>query len=261
MKIITWNINSVRLRMSLLQKLINEYRPDIICLQEIKVEDIFFPHQLLLQLGYQYIYYSGQKSYHGVAILSKLPAEANFCLSLYNEDKRHIAVKIKNIEIHNLYIPAGGDIPDLTQNPKFKHKLEYISLIQNWLTTNRNINDKIILLGDLNIAPLENDVWSSKQLRNIVSHTDIERHNLITLQNSLKFVDSARYFTPADQKLYSWWSYRNIDWLKSNRGRRLDHIWVSDNLKNQMKSIVSIIAARSWPQPSDHIPYMLELYE
>ena len=254
MKIITWNINSVRLRMSLLEKLINEYRPDIICLQEIKVEDILFPHQLLQQFGYQYIYYSGQKSYHGVAVLSKFPAEQNFCLSLYNEDKRHIAVKIKNIEIHNLYIPAGGDIPDIAQNLKFRHKLEYISLIQSWLATNRNISDKIILLGDLNIAPLENDVWSSKQLRN-------ERHNLITLQNSLKFVDSARYFTPADQKLYSWWSYRNIDWLKSNRGRRLDHIWVSENLKNQMKSVVSIIAARSWPQPSDHIPYMLELYE
>lgn len=261
MKIVTWNINSIRLRISLLEKLIVAHQPDIICLQEIKVEDLLFPQETLSAFGYKYLYYSGQKSYHGVALLSKIPADSSFVLGFYNEDKRHIAVKIKDIEIHNFYIPAGGDIPDISENPKFKHKLEYIDLAQNWFTTNRSKQDKIIILGDLNIAPHEHDVWSSKQLKKVVSHTDIEREKLISFQKSLDFIDSARHFTPMDEKLYTWWSYRNQDWLKSDRGRRLDHIWVSANLKSRMKSINSLKDARSWTQPSDHVPYILELYE
>jgi exodeoxyribonuclease-3 len=261
MKIVTWNINSVRLRLSLLKKLIEEQQPDVICLQEIKVEDLLFPHGSISELGYKYLYYSGQKSYHGVAILSKIQATDNFIVEFYNEDKRHIAVKIKDIEIHNFYIPAGGDIPDINENPKFKHKLGYIDLAQNWFTTNRSKQDKIIVLGDLNIAPHEHDVWSSKQLKNVVSHTGIEREKLINFQNSLEFIDSARHFTPMSQKLYTWWSYRNQDWMKSDRGRRLDHIWVSANLKSRMKSINSLKDARSWTQPSDHVPYILELHE
>lgn len=261
MKIVTWNINSIRLRLSLLKKLIEEHQPDVICLQEIKVEDLLFPLDSISELGYKYLYYSGQKSYHGVAILSKIQATDNFIVEFYNEDKRHIAVKIKDIEIHNFYIPAGGDIPDIKENPKFKHKLEYIDLAQNWFTTNRSKQDKIIVLGDLNIAPHEHDVWSSKQLKNVVSHTGIEREKLINFQNSLEFIDSARHFIPMDQKLYTWWSYRNLDWLKSDRGRRLDHIWVSANLKGRMKSIYSLKNARSWTQPSDHVPYILELHE
>ena len=261
MKIATWNINSIRLRVNLLKKLIDEQQPDVICLQEIKVEDLLFPLDILAQFGYKYLYYSGQKSYHGVAILSKFPADGNFIIELYNDDKRHIAVKIKDIEIHNFYIPAGGDIPDVNENPKFKHKLEYIDLAQNWFTSNRSSESKIILLGDLNIAPLEHDVWSSKQLKKVVSHTDIERKKLIDFQNSSGFIDSARHFTPIDQKLYTWWSYRNLDWFKSDRGRRLDHIWVSANLKSKMKSATTLKDARSWTQPSDHVPYILELHE
>ena len=261
MKIVTWNINSIRLRINLLKDLIDAHKPDVICLQEIKVEDLLFPTDILAEFGYNYVYYSGQKSYHGVAILSKIQATNNFIVEFYNEDKRHVAVKIKDIEIHNFYIPAGGDIPNVNENPKFKHKLEYIDLAQNWFTTNRSLQDKIVIVGDLNIAPYEHDVWSSKQLKNVVSHTDVERKKLIDFQNSLEFIDSARHFTPMSQKLYTWWSYRNLDWLKSDRGRRLDHIWVSANLKNKMKSAITLKDARSWIQPSDHVPYILELHE
>jgi exodeoxyribonuclease-3 len=259
MKIVTWNINSVRLRMDLLRKLADEYKPDIISLQETKVEDYLFPYELVKDMGYNHLYYSGQKSYNGVAILSKLPFEGNFSLDLYNSDKRHIAIKIKDIEIHNFYVPAGGDIPDIKENPKFKHKLEYIELMEQWLTAHRTKNDKLILLGDLNIAPHEHDVWSSQQLRNVVSHTDIERSSLIKLQNSLNFIDSARHFTPVKEKFYTWWSYRSLDWQKSNRGRRLDHIWVSQNLQPQMTSIKAISEMRGLVRPSDHIPYILHL--
>jgi exodeoxyribonuclease-3 len=131
--------------------------------------------------------------------------------------------------------------------------------MQEWFSTNRSMSDKIIVMGDLNIAPHEHDVWSSQQLRNIVSHTDIERSKLLELQSSLGFIDSARHFVPYDKKFYTWWSYRNLDWEKSNRGRRLDHIWTSSNLKDDMLSISLAPEARNWLRPSDHVPYFVQL--
>jgi len=259
MKIVTWNINSVRLRLDLLKNLIDQHQPDIISLQETKTIDELFPYQAIIDYGYQHLYYSGQKSYNGVAILSKLPFMNKFSLELYNSDKRHVAVEVSGLEIHNFYIPAGGDIPDVNLNAKFKHKLEYIRLTQEWFVSNRNKDDKIIITGDLNIAPYEHDVWSSRQLRNEVSHTDIERSKLLELQDSLDFVDSSRCFVPYDEKFYTWWSYRNVDWQKSNRGRRLDHIWTSENLKDSMISIGAVSEARNWTRPSDHVPYFLQL--
>lgn len=259
MKIVTWNINSLRLRLNLLKKLIDQHQPDIISLQETKTVNELFPHQAINDMGYNHIYYSGQKSYNGVAILSKIPITNRFSLELYNSDKRHVAVEVLGIEIHNFYVPAGGDIADVKINEKFKHKLAYLELLQQWLTNNRSKNSKMIITGDLNIAPYEHDVWSSRQLRNVVSHTDIERSTLLELQSSLGFIDSSRHFVPYDQKFYTWWSYRNIDWQKSNRGRRLDHIWTSCNLQDKMLSVSSLSEARGWLQPSDHVPYFLTL--
>jgi exodeoxyribonuclease-3 len=207
------------------------------------------------------MYFSGEKSYNGVSILTKIKADNIFSLSLYNQDKRHIVINCAGIEIHNFYVPAGGDVPDVLANFKFKHKLEYVHLMHNWFKNSRTRMDKIILLGDLNIAPYENDVWSSKQLRNVVSHTDIERFTLRNMCDDCGFIDSARHFTPLEQKCYTWWSYRNRDWRKSNRGRRLDHAFVSESLKNRLKSILIVDEARSWPCPSDHVPYILDLYD
>ena len=259
MRIITWNINSVRLRIGLVKKLNNEYNPDIICLQETKTEDKHFPQQALEDIGFNHMVFSGQKSYNGVAILSKLPIEDSFSIDLYNEDKRHICAKINNFELHNFYVPAGGDEPDIEVNPKYKHKLGFLKLMQEWFTTNRKPSDKIILVGDLNIAPHEQDVWSSRQLRNVISHTPPERESLLSLQNSFDFIDTARHFVDMNKKLYSWWSYRNRDWKKSNRGRRLDHIWTSRPLEKQLKSIDIIRHARDWEKPSDHVPCILDI--
>jgi len=259
MRIITWNINSVRLRINLLEKLVKEQSPDVICLQETKAEDKHFPLEVIKQMGFEHVVYSGEKSYNGVAILSKKPISDSFSLPLYNGDKRHIAAKIGGIEVHNFYVPAGGDEPDIESNPKYKHKLEYVRLMQEWLCTNRKKTDRMILVGDLNIAPNEHDVWSSRQLRNVISHTEPERTALSSLQASLKFIDTARHFVNLSEKLYSWWSYRNRDWKKSNRGRRLDHIWVTSPLESQLKAINCIKEARDWERPSDHIPCILDL--
>jgi exodeoxyribonuclease III len=259
MKITTWNINSVRLRIELINKLNIEYSPDIICLQETKTEDKYFPIAQIKNIGFEHIAFSGQKSYNGVAILSKLPIQDSFSIELYNQDKRHICAKINQFEIHNFYVPAGGDEPDITINPKYKHKLEYIELMQKWLASNRSPSDQLILVGDLNIAPHEHDVWSSKQLHNVISHTQAERESLLNLQKSFDFIDTGRHFIDMQKKLYSWWSYRNCDWKKSNRGRRLDHIWVTRSLEKQLNSIDILSNARDWLKPSDHVPCILDI--
>lgn len=259
MRIITWNINSVRVRIDLIKKLNDEYNPDILCLQETKSEDIYFPEQEIKNIGFKYMVFTGEKSYNGVAILSKWPIKNPFSIDLYNRDKRHICGEIHNLEIHNFYVPAGGSEPDIHINPKFRHKLEYIQGIQKWFMLNRTLDKKIILVGDLNIAPCEQDVWSSYQLKDVISHTIIERELLLSLQQSFNFIDTARYFVNTKEKLYSWWSYRNLDWKKSNRGRRLDHIWTSASLEPFLKSVEIVASARDWIRPSDHAPCVLNI--
>ena len=116
----------------------------------------------------------------------------------------------------------------------------------------------MIAVGDFNIAPLEHDVWSHKQLLNVVSHTPIEVEKLGKMQDALKWIDTAREFVSHDEKLYSWWSYRARDWEASNRGRRLDHIWATPALKPYLKGHDIVREARGWEKPSDHIPIITE---
>lgn len=258
-KIASWNINSVRLRLPLLAQLITEENPDIICLQETKVQDHLFPLLEIQSLGYPHVLFRGQKSYNGVAIISKMPLTISEKLNLANiDDARHLAVTLPSgAELHNIYIPAGGDNPDPTINPKFKHKLDAVDYLNQWFSNHRRQSDAIIALGDFNIAPFEHDVWSHKQLLTVVSHTPIEVEKLSNMKTSLNWIDTARHFTPPEEKLYSWWSYRNRDWKKSNRGRRLDHIWTTPSLKPNLLSYHTKIIARDWEKPSDHVPVLL----
>lgn len=261
MKIVTWNINSVRLRLNLIQKLVDEENPDVLCLQETKVVDELFPEEALASMGFKYQHFVGMKSYNGVAILSKHPLSnkrvKNWC---DKEDCRHIyATLVNDIEVHCLYIPAGGDVPDPIENPKFEHKLSFLDQTTAWWKKRKGPKDQV-LVGDLNIAPMEHDVWSHKQLLDVVSHTPIEVEKLGKLQSSKKWVDAIRHFVPEDEKCYSWWSYRARDWVKSNRGRRLDHIWVTPSLAPKLKSYTILKEARGWqPKPSDHAPVIVQL--
>lgn len=261
MKIATWNINSVRLRLPSIKRFLEEAKPDILCLQETKVEDHKFPKQAFLEMGYPYVMFRGEKSYNGVAIISKLPLSDDHHRTVAGvNDRRHLCVTLPGgIELHNFYVPAGGDEPDPDINPKFNHKLRFMEDIAEWFTHHRSQKTPIILVGDLNIAPLEQDVWSHKQLLNVVSHTPIEVEKMASLQKSLDWVDAPRYFVPETEKLYSWWSYRNRDWKKSNRGRRLDHIWVTPALKPSLKSHETMSFMRDWEKPSDHVPVVVEL--
>jgi exodeoxyribonuclease-3 len=260
MRVLTWNINSVRLRMPLVLKLMERANPDIICLQETKTQDEFFPFAALNEAGYEHIHIQGMKSYNGVAVISRLPFQSHHIHHRCGkEDCRHIAVQFKDFELHNLYIPAGGDIPDTAVNEKFAHKLDFVDEMTRWFKDNYTKKDRLIALGDFNIAPLEHDVWSHKQLLNVVSHTPPETIRLNAMRESLDWVDTTRHFVPENEKAYTWWSYRNHDWKKSNRGRRLDHIWITPPLKSALKSHEILVEARDWEQPSDHVPVMIDL--
>jgi len=261
MKLATWNINSVRLRLPLLLRFAAEYLPDIICLQETKCPDEFFPATKLRAAGYTHQAIWGQKSYNGVAILSRVPlTDIQTYARCGKQDCRHLSAHLPGgAALHNIYIPAGGYEADPIGNPKFQHKLDFVDELAAWWP--QQTAGAKILVGDLNIAPLEHDVWDSKKMQNVVSHTPIEREKFLAMQNSIDWIDSAREFTPHDQKLYSWWSYRATDWDAANKGRRLDHIWVTPDLKSSLRGAHTPRDLRAWPQPSDHVPVILQIQD
>ncbi|UYN94872.1 MAG: endonuclease/exonuclease/phosphatase family protein [Enhydrobacter sp.] len=262
----TWNINSVRLRIANVERYLRMRKPDVLCLQETKCPDEFFPHMAFEALGYRHRLVQGMKSYNGLAILSKVPFSArNIHHRCGKEDCRHIEVALAvgsdPILLDNLYIPAGGDIADPVQNAKFAHKLDFYREMAEWFAARRPAararrGRRRIAVGDLNVAPLEHDVWSHKQLLKVVSHTPVEVELFGRLMAALDWIDVPRRFVPASQKLYSWWSYRNTDWRKSDRGRRLDHILASPALSGAIRSHRIDKDLRDWDLASDHVPVM-----
>ena len=186
LKITTWNINSVRLRIDLVAKFLKSARPDVLCLQETKCPDDAFPLKRFQRLGYEHAALNGQKGYHGVAVLSRVPFERfdvqSFC---GKTDCRHISVVLGEraglrdpLTLHNFYVPAGGDEPDPEINPKFEHKLDFLDEMRAHQGLRPAASQRAILVGDLNVAPLEHDVWSHKQMLRVVSHTPIECEKL-----------------------------------------------------------------------------------
>ncbi len=249
----TWNINSVRLREELVLKLLREQAPDVLCLQECKSPVEKIPTQGFAALGYTHMVARGQKGYNGVAILSKRPLQdaggMNFAQLGH---ARHVAARLENgVTIHNCYVPAGGDIPDRAENEKFGQKLDYLTEMRDHFRA--NAPKKAILVGDLNIAPREDDVWSHKALLKIVSHTPIEVAHLSDAMQAGNWCDVTRADIPSGP-LYSWWSYRAADWDSADKGRRLDHIWASRDISGAAHSSRILRQARGWEQPSDHVP-------
>ena len=249
----TWNINSVRLRADLVAKLLQEEAPDILCLQECKSPVDKIPLEQFAALGYGHMVARGQKGYNGVAILSRLPLEDAGDMDFASlGHARHVAARLTDgTLIHNFYVPAGGDVPDRDRNEKFGQKLDYLTDMRDWFRESRP--ERAILVGDLNIAPREDDVWSHKQLLKVVSHTPIEVDHLAETQSAGQWVDVTRQDIP-DGQLYSWWSYRARDWDAADKGRRLDHVWVTADIAQSAHSSRVLRAARGWEKPSDHAP-------
>jgi exodeoxyribonuclease-3 len=251
--ICTWNINSVRLREDLVCRLLTEERPDILCLQETKSPVEKIPREKFAALGYKTMIARGQKGYNGVLILSRAPMEdaghRDFC---GKGDARHVAGRLANgVTVHNFYVPAGGDEPDPAINEKFDHKLRFVDEMRDWFRDGGH--GPAILVGDLNIAPLEDDVWSHKQLLKVVSHTPVEVARLADAQESGAWVDVVRAGIP-EGKLYSWWSYRAKDWEAADKGRRLDHVWATPDIAGDASAVRVLKSARGWERPSDHAP-------
>jgi len=265
LRIATWNINSVRLRLGLVKKLARRASPDVICLQETKTPDEHFPREALTALGYIHQAACGMKGYNGVAILSRRPLHAvaprQWC---DRSDCRHLVAELEiaggeRIELHNVYVPAGGDVPDPRTNPKFAHKLRFLREQTAWWEEQSRAGPPQILVGDLNVAPFETDVWSHKQLLDVVSHTPAETELLGQMLAAHEWIDVARHIVPEPTRMYTWWSYRNRDWKASDRGRRLDHIWVTSALKPALSALHILKGARDWRQPSDHVPVIIDL--
>ncbi|MEM9738770.1 MAG: exodeoxyribonuclease III [Pseudomonadota bacterium] len=261
LKIVSWNINSVRLRAPNIVDFAAAEKPDVICLQETKCRDAEFPAKTLAEAGFEHIHVMGQGGgHHGVAIVSRLPLEVVEAPDLCREGHARIAaVRVEGLELHNIYLPAGGDEPNRETNEKFDHKLDFLARMKRHYTTHRN--HPLVLVGDLNVAPHANDVWSHKQLLKIVSHTPIETDALEAARRAGDFTDIARAAVPEDQKLYSWWSYRARDWAASNRGRRLDHIWSNKAAQSgvDLNSFRIHLAWRGGWKPSDHAPISVDI--
>ena len=261
LRIATWNINSVRLRIDMIRQFVEQADIDVLCLQETKAHNDVFPFEGLRALGFPHIHALGMKGYNGTAILSKLPftpGEARqWCAK---DDCRHsIGVLADGTEIHNFYVPAGGDIPDPALNVKFAHKLQFLDEMQSWFAARANPQNRMILVGDLNIAPLETDVWSHKALLKVVSHTPVEVERLNRVQAAHHWIDAVRQIIPPERLLYSWWSYRAQDWDSADKGRRLDHVWVTPSLQKRVKAAEIERSARGWALPSDHVPVIVTL--
>jgi exodeoxyribonuclease-3 len=249
----TWNINSVRLREPIVLKLLAEEGPDVLCLQECKSPVDKIPTEAFIAAGYTHMVARGQKGYNGVAILSRLPlvdaGDQDFATLGH---ARHVAAKLENgVTIHNFYVPAGGDVPDREVNDKFGQKLDYLADMRDWFRADKP--EKSILVGDLNIAPREDDVWNHKQLLKVVSHTPIEVEKMAETQEAGSWVDITRQDIP-EGNLYSWWSYRSPEWDSADKGRRLDHVWATPDISGAAHSSRILRHARGWDKPSDHAP-------
>ncbi|WIV50647.1 exodeoxyribonuclease III [Marivivens sp. LCG002] len=249
----TWNINSVRLREALVMRLMTEDAPDVLCLQECKSPVDKIPFEAFQALGYTHMVARGQKGYNGVAIFSKIPmveAGAEDFAALGHA--RHIAGRLENgVTVHNFYVPAGGDIADREVNEKFGQKLDFLAEMRDYFRGAKT--EKSILVGDLNIAPREDDVWDHKKLLKVVSHTPIEVEKLAEVQEAAAWVDITRQDMP-EGRVYSWWSYRSADWDAADKGRRLDHVWATPDISNAAHSSHIRRETRGWEGPSDHAP-------
>ena len=251
--IATWNINSVRLRIDQVERFLTQERPDVLCLQEIKCAEPLFPRETFERLGYGHIAVHGQKGYHGVATVSRLPLTETARHDWQdNGDGRHVGVELTGtgIFLENVYIPAGGDIPDRDANAKFGQKLDFLERMTRW---SHGLDRPTLLVGDFNVAPLESDVYNHKALLKVVSHTPLEVETLARLAAAHDWVDLGRKHIPAPERNYSWWSYRSY-WRNKDQGRRLDHMWASPALAARSFEHRLIEETRKWDQPSDHIP-------
>lgn len=253
MKLATWNVNSLKVRLPHVLDWLAANPVDVLCLQETKQQDSDFPQAELLAAGYHSLV-SGQKTYNGVAILSRATAgDVQMGIPDFaDEQKRVIAATIDDVRIVCVYIPNGQAIG----SDKYQYKLKWLNALHDWLKQELTRYPKLVLLGDYNIAPEDRDVHDPVAWQGNVLVSEPERQQFNNLIQ-LGLRDSFRLFEQAE-KSYSWWDYRMMA-LRHNHGLRIDHILISDPLVGQCKSCVIDKTPRKLERPSDHTPVMVDL--
>jgi exodeoxyribonuclease-3 len=251
MKFATWNVNSLKVRLPHLREWLAANPIDVVCLQETKQQDVDFPEAELRQLGYQSAY-SGQKTYNGVAILSRETMADVQCgiPDFEDEQKRVIASTIRGVRVVCVYIPNGQEVG----SDKFSYKLRWLSALHDWLREELTRYPQLVLLGDFNIAPEDRDVYDPEGWAGNILVSEPER---IAFQNLLQLGlrDAFRLFEQAE-KSYSWWDYRMMA-FRRNRGLRIDHILISAALHCTECQIDK--SPRKLERPSDHTPVLAEI--
>jgi exodeoxyribonuclease-3 len=262
MRIATWNVNSVRSRLDQLTAWLAAGQPDVVCLQETKVEDALFPYDAFLPLGYTCAI-SGQKSYNGVAILSRLPLEdvrigfsdllpGDAEAATLSQQKRVISARIDGLRILNLYVPNGSS----TTSDKYDYKLAWLACLRRYLAAQQAEGEPLVMLGDFNIAPDERDLHDPGRLSGSIMASDRERQALQELLGE-RLQDAFRVFESAAGH-WSWWDYRSGAWER-DRGWRIDHIYLDRSLVSCATGCLIARELRGNPQPSDHAPVVVSL--
>jgi exodeoxyribonuclease-3 len=254
MKVVSWNVNSLKVRLPHLEAWIKLASPDVLALQELKLETSSFPLQALHDLGYLYCAVSGQKTYNGVALLSRLPInDIQEGIPDYNDPQRRvIAGTINDVRIVNLYVVNGQAVG----SEKYTYKMDWLKHLLQWLEHEQSRFPKRVVLGDFNIAPDDRDVHDPEAWRDQILCSVAEREALQQLCK-LDLFDSFRLFEPQAGH-YSWWDYRQAA-FRRNQGLRIDLIWVSHVLKNHLKAAGIDRLPRTWERPSDHAPVWIDL--
>ncbi len=262
MQIATWNVNSIRTRLDQVQAWLQDAQPDLLCLQETKVDDPLFPHEVFEAQGYQ-VHFHGQKAYNGVAIVSRQPLEdvrRGFTGELpedaealqLGEQKRVISALVNNIRIVNVYVPNGSAL----RSEKYPYKLEWLSCLNRYLSEQAKRDEPLCLVGDFNIALEARDIHYPERLTGGIMASELEREALLNVLGD-RLHDVFRVFEP-DANHWSWWDYRSGAWDR-DQGWRIDHIYLCDELLNQARSCVIHKHLRGHEKPSDHAPVTVDL--
>lgn len=259
MKIATWNVNGIRPRKAQVLDLLNDEDLDVLCLQETKIADEIFPRQDFIDAGYWHQHIVGQKAHHGVAILSRVPfAETNRQVFANLDDKRHAEVRLENgLSVNCVYVPSGGDKPDTTINPKFDHKMRFLSEMQDLAAKTKD--QATLWVGDLNVAYRENDTWDHKKNRRLVGHSDGERAAMEAVIAAGGFTDLPRQAAGDEARLFTWWGYRYKLSVEKDYGWHLDHVFASQSAAPMVKDCQVLKYTRLQESPSDHIPIVVEI--
>ncbi|MBW4516546.1 MAG: exodeoxyribonuclease III [Timaviella obliquedivisa GSE-PSE-MK23-08B] len=262
MKIATWNVNSIRTRLEHLVGWLEDNPVDVLCVQETKVVDQDFPKLPIEALGY-HTYVSGQKSYNGVALLSRSPlteVSMGFTPVLgeaivgdLDDQKRIITGVLDGVRIVDLYVPNGSAIG----SEKYVYKLRWLGMLRNYLKALMMQHSNLLVCGDFNVAPEDRDIHDPVGREQCIMASDIERQALQQAIFDLGLSDAFRKFNPEEGQ-FSWWDYRAAA-FRRNLGWRIDHHYLSPNLYEQAKSCTIDIAPRKLEKPSDHAPVVVEI--